>query len=160
VPEVFVGRLKPGQAVRVQLDAYGEQIFRGRVYALEPAVDEATRTVLVRARVANPDLKMRPGMFARVWAQLAVRENAVWVPEQAIVPRDRDSFVFRVNDGKAELVKVQTGVRKVGEVEIVRGIAAGDQVVTEGTQRLGPGSAVTVVQGAPKPAAAVPDKKG
>lgn len=160
LPETLVGRLKPGQSVRVQLDAYGERRFPGKVYAIEPAVDEATRTVLVRARVPNAERKLRPGMFARVWAQLAVRENAVWVPEQAIVPRGQDSYVFRVEDGKAELVKVQTGVRKVGEVEIVRGIAAGDQVVTEGTQRLGPGSAVTVMQRPPKPAAAVPDKKG
>lgn len=160
VPEIYVGRLKPGQAVRVQLDAYGERSFPDSVYALEPAVDEATRTVLVRARVANPQIKLRPGMFARVWAQLAVRENAVWVPEQAIVPRGQDRFVFRVVDGKAEMVKVQTGVRKVGEVEIASGIAAGDQVVTEGLQRIGPGSAVHVMQGAPKPAAAAPDKKG
>ncbi|MDH4095884.1 MAG: efflux RND transporter periplasmic adaptor subunit [Betaproteobacteria bacterium] len=160
VPELLVGRLRPGQAVRVQLDAYGEQLFPGKVYAIEPAVDEATRTVLVRARVANPEGKLRPGMFARVRAQLAVRQNAVWVPEQAIVPRGQDAFVYRVVDGKAEQVKVQTGVRKVGEVEIVQGIAAGDQVVTEGTQRLGPGSAVTVMQAPPKPAAAAPDKKG
>jgi len=160
VPEVYVGRLQPGQAVRVQLDAYGDLRFPGAVYAIEPAVDEATRTVLVRARVANPQLKLRPGMFARVWAQLAVRENAVWIPEQAIVPRGQDSFVFRVVDGKAEMVKVQTGVRKVGEVEISQGVAAGDLVVTEGLQRIGPGSAVTVMQGAPKPAAAAADKKG
>jgi len=160
VPETFVGRLKPGQPVRVQLDAYGEQEFAGKVYAIEPAIDEATRTVLVRARVANRDVKLRPGMFARVRAQLAVRENAVWIPEQAIVPRGQDSFVFRVVDGKAELVKVQTGIRKVGEVEIVKGVAAGDRVVTEGTQRIGPGSAVTVMERPPKPAAAAQDKKG
>ncbi len=160
VPEIFVGRLRPGQSVRVQFDAYGEQGFPGSVYAIEPAVDEATRTVLVRARVANPQSKLRPGMFARVWALLAVRENAVWIPEQAIVPRGQDSYVFRIVDGKAEMVKVQTGVRKVGEVEIAKGIAAGDQVVIEGVQRLGPGSAVQVMQGAPKPAAAAPDKKG
>ena len=160
VPEVYVGRLQPGQAVRVQLDAYGDLRFPGAVYAIEPAVDEATRTVLVRARVANPQLKLRPGMFARVLAQLAVRENAVWIPEQAIVPRGQDSFVFRVVDGKAEMVKVQTGVRKVGEVEISQGVTAGDLVVTEGLQRIGPGSAVTVMQGAPKPAAAAADKKG
>jgi len=160
VPEVYVGRLQPGQAVRVQLDAYGDLRFPGAVYAIEPAVDEATRTVLARARVANPQLKLRPGMFARVLAQLAVRENAVWIPEQAIVPRGQDSFVFRVVDGKAEMVKVQTGVRKVGEVEISQGVTAGDLVVTEGLQRIGPGSAVTVMQGAPKPAAAAADKKG
>jgi membrane fusion protein (multidrug efflux system) len=161
VPESYVGKLKPGQAVRVLVDAYGEQDYSGSVYALEPAVDEGTRTLLVRARVANPDLKLRPGMFARVQVQLGVRVKAVWIPEAAIVPRGQDSTVFRVADGKAELVKVQTGLRnKVGEVEIVKGITAGDMVVTEGTQRIGPGSRVMVMQGAPKPAAAVPDKKG
>ena len=160
VPETYVGRLKPGQAVRVLVDAYGEQGYSGSVYALEPAVDEGTRTLLVRARVVNPDLKLRPGMFARVQVQLGVREKAVWVPEAAIVPRGQDSFVFRVVEGKAEQVKVQTGLRKVGEVEIAKGLAAGDMVVTEGTQRIGPGSPVTVMQGVPKPAAAVPDKKG
>jgi membrane fusion protein (multidrug efflux system) len=160
VPETYVGRLKAGQAVRVLVDAYSEQSFGGSVFALEPAVDEATRTVLARARVGNPELKLRPGMFARVVAQLAVREKAVWIPEAAIVPRGQDSFVFRVVAGKAELVKVQTGVRKVGEVEIARGLAAGDVVVTEGHQRIGPGSPVAVMQAAPKPAAAAADKKG
>lgn len=160
VPETYVGRLKPGQAVRVLVDAYGTQNFGGSVYALEPAVDEGTRTLLVRARVANPQLKLRPGMFARVQVQLGVREKAVWVPEAAIVPRGQESYVFRVVEGKAEQVKVQTGLRKVGEVEIATGLAAGDLVVTEGTQRIGPGSPVTVMQGVPKPAAAVPDKKG
>jgi membrane fusion protein (multidrug efflux system) len=160
VPETYVGRLQPGQAVRVLVDAYGAQNFGGSVYALEPAVDEGTRTLLVRARVANPQLKLRPGMFARVQVQLGVREKAVWVPEGAIVPRGQDSYVFRVVEGKAEQVKVQTGLRKVGEVEIAKGLAAGDLVVTEGTQRIGPGSPVTVMQGVPKPAAAAPDKKG
>ncbi len=160
VPESYVGKLKPGQAVRVQLDAYGERGFAGSVYALEPEVDEATRTVLVRARIANPELKLRPGMFARVQVQFGVREKAVWVPEAAIVPRGQDSFLFRIVDGRADLVKVQTGLRKVGEVEIVKGLAAGDLVVTEGNQRIGPGSPVTVMEGAPRPAAAVPDKKG
>ncbi|MGH8675204.1 MAG: efflux RND transporter periplasmic adaptor subunit [Burkholderiales bacterium] len=160
VPEVYLAKLKASQQVKVQVDAYPEDAFAGTIYAIEPAVDEATRTMLVRARVANAEMKLRPGMFGRVQIQLAVREKAVWVPEQAIVPRGQDSFVFRVANGKADLVKVQTGARRVGEVEIRSGIAAGDLVVTEGTQRIGPGSAVNVMGDAPKPAAAAPDKKG
>jgi membrane fusion protein, multidrug efflux system len=160
VPEVYLSKLKGGQQVKVQVDAYPDDAFSGTIYAIEPALDEATRTVLVRARVANADLKLRPGMFGRVQLQLAVREKAVWVPEQAIVPRGQDAFVFRVTNGKVDLVKVQTGARRVGEVEIRSGIAGGDLVVTEGTQRIGPGSAISVMRDAPKPAAAVPDKKG
>jgi len=160
VPEVYLSKLKTTQQVRVQVDAYPDESFTGTIYAIEPALDEATRTVLIRARVVNTDAKLRPGMFGRVQLQLAVREKAIWVPEQAIVPKGQDAFVFRVANSKVELVKVQTGARKVGEVEIRTGISAGDLVVTEGTQRIGPGSAVNVVGDAPKPAAAAPDKKG
>jgi membrane fusion protein (multidrug efflux system) len=160
VPEIYLSKLKTSQQVKVQVDAYPDESFAGTIYAIEPALDEATRTVLIRARVTNADLKLRPGMFGRVQLQLAVREKAVWVPEQAIVPKGQDAFVFRVANGKVQLVKVQTGARKVGEVEIRNGISAGDMVVTEGTQRIGPGSAVNVMGDAPKPAAAVPDKKG
>lgn len=160
VPEGYVARLKPGQHVQLQVDAYAARAFPGQVYAIETAVDESTRTVLVRARVANPELRLRPGMFARVQAQLGVREKAVWIPEAAIVPRGQDSFVFRVTEGRAALVKVRTGVRKVGEVEITEGLAGGDLVVTEGNHKIGPGSPVNVMQGAPKPAAAAAEKKG
>jgi membrane fusion protein (multidrug efflux system) len=160
VPEVHLGALKAGQKLKAAVDAYPEESFPGAIYAIEPAVDEGTRTVLVRARVANPGLRLRPGMFARVQLQLGVREKAVWVPEEAIVPRGQESYVFRVAGGRAELVRVQTGARKVGEVEIARGLAGGDLVVTEGSQRLAPGMPVTVMGVPAKPAAAANAKKG
>jgi membrane fusion protein (multidrug efflux system) len=159
VPETFLAQLKSGLAVSVAVDAFPQASFPGKIYAIEPAVDEQTRTVLARARVANPELRLRPGMFARVQLTLGVRENAVWIPEEAIVPRGQDSYVFRIVDGKAELVQVQTGTRKVGEVEIMKGVAAGDMIVTEGTQRLGPGMQVSIIPSA-KPAAEIPGKKG
>ena len=146
VPEAYIGKLKAGQPVKVLVDAYPEKTFSGSVYAIEPGVDDQTRTILLRARVANSDLKLRPGMFARVQVQLGVREQAVWIPEAAIVPRGQDLYVFRIADGKAELVKVQTGTRKVGEVEIVKGLAAGDMVVTDGVQKIGPGSPVSLMK--------------
>jgi membrane fusion protein, multidrug efflux system len=159
VPETFLAQLKSGLAVNVAVDAFPQASFSGKIYALEPAVDEQTRTLLARARVANPDLKLRPGMFARVQLTLGVRENAVWIPEEAIVPRGQDSYVYRIVESKVELVQVQTGTRKVGEVEIMKGVAAGDVVVTEGTQRLVPGMQVSIIPSA-KPAAEIPGKKG
>jgi membrane fusion protein (multidrug efflux system) len=145
VPESYLARLRAGQPVQVRVDSYAGEAFTGNVYAIEPAIDEQTRTVQMRARVQNAGLKLRPGMFARVNVQLGSRDQAIWIPEAAIVPKGKDSFVFRVKDGKAEMLKVQTGVRKVGEVEIVQGVAAGDLVITEGLQRIGPGSAVNVM---------------
>ena len=159
VPEMFLPALKSNLPLNVAVDAYPGETFGGNVYAIEPAIDEQTRTVLARARVGNTDLKLRPGMFARVQLQLGVRENAVWIPEEAIVPRGQETYVFRVADGKADLVRVRTGMRKVGEVEILSGVAAGDVVVTEGTQRIGPGSAVSILPNA-RPAAEAPEKKG
>jgi membrane fusion protein (multidrug efflux system) len=146
IPEAYIGKLRAGQPVKVLVDAYRDKVFAGSVYAIEPGVDDQTRTILLRARVANTDLQLRPGMFARVQLQLGVREKAVWVPEAAIVPRGQDSYVFQVVGGKAALMKVQTGSRRVGEVEIVKGIGAGDLVVTEGVQKIGPGSSVTLVK--------------
>jgi membrane fusion protein, multidrug efflux system len=159
VPEIYLAQLRTGLAVSIAVDAFPQASFPGQIYAIEPAVDEQTRTVLARARVANPQLRLRPGLFARVQLTLGARENAVWIPEEAIVPRGQDSYVFRVVEGRAELVPVQTGTRKVGEVEIMKGIAAGDIVITEGTQRLAPGMQVSVIPSA-KPAAAIPGKKG
>jgi len=156
VPESFIARMKAGQPLQVLVDAYPGRAFAGSVYAIEPGVDDQTRTILLRARVANPELRLRPGMFARVQVQLGVREKAIWVPEEAIVPRGQDSYVFRVaagpgGVGKADLVRVRLGSRKVGEVEIVKGLAAGELVVTEGTQKIGPGSPVRLMDsGTPK----------
>jgi membrane fusion protein (multidrug efflux system) len=151
IPESYIGKLKAGQPVKVLVDAYRDRVFSGSVYAIEPGVDDQTRTIQLRARVANPELKLRPGMFARVQVELGVREKAIWIPEAAIVPRGQDSYVFQViagpdGGGKAALTKVQTGARKVGEVEIVKGLAAGDLVVTDGTQKIGPGSAVILMK--------------
>jgi len=161
VPETYLARLAVGQPLHVVVDSYPDAQFSGQIYAIEPAIDEQTRTVLVRARVGNPELQLRPGMFARVSLQLGVREQAVWIPEEAIVPRGRDSYVFRVVDGKAHEVRVRIGARKVGEVEIVDGISAGDLVVTEGNHRLRPGAAVAVTGDAsPKPKAEAPAEKG
>jgi membrane fusion protein (multidrug efflux system) len=158
VPESYISRLRPGQPVKAVVDAYPSESFSGTIYAIEPGVDEGTRTILVRARVANAELKLRPGMFARVALQLGAREKAIWIPEQAIVPKGRDNFVFRVVEGKVDLVKVQLGIRKPGEVEIVSGVAAGDLVVTDGTLRIFPGASVLLMQD--KPAASAPEKKG
>lgn len=161
VPELHLARLRDGQTVRLAVDAYPGAEFEGVIYAIDPAIDEQTRSVLVRARVPNAELKLRPGMFARVQLRLGARERAVWVPEAAIVPRGEESYVYRVSDGKAVLVRVRTGLRRPGEVEVREGIAAGDLVITEGMQKIGPGSPVSVMRETPpKPTADAAAGKG
>jgi membrane fusion protein (multidrug efflux system) len=152
VPELFLSKIRNNQEAQVTVDAFSGESFRGAIYAIEPSVDEQTRTVLLRARVPNPGVRLKPGMFARVTLVLDTREAALLVPEQALVPRGNDRFVFRLVDGKAVLTKVEIGLRRPGEVEILQGLKAGDTIVIDGQLRLQDGSPVTVL--AEKPAAA------
>lgn len=153
IPEVFAPQVRSGQAVSVRLDAFPGEEFSGKIYAVEPVVDERTRTVLLRARVPNQGLKLRPGMFVRVGLTLETRKNAMLVPEPAIWPQGQDNFVFRVQDGKALLTKVQLGTRRPGEVEIMAGLSPTDTVVTEGQIKLRDGAPVTVLPDQPAPTA-------
>ena len=149
VPELYLGKIKAGQEVQVRMDAFATETFRGEIYAIEPAVDEQTRTVLLRARVPNPGARLKPGMFARVVLVLEVRENALILPEQALVPQGKDRFVYRLADGKAQMTKVELGLRRPGEVEVLKGLAAGDTIIVDGQLRLRDGAPVTVLSEKP-----------
>jgi membrane fusion protein (multidrug efflux system) len=153
VPELYAAHVRAGQQVAVRLDAFPGEQFTGRIFAMEPVVDEKTRTILLRARVPNQGLKLKPGMFVRVALTLETRKNAILVPEPAIWPQGQDSFVFRVEGGKAMLTKVEIGARRPGEVEIVAGLSPNDTVVTEGQMKLRDGAPVMVLPSKPAPTA-------
>lgn len=150
VPEALLSVVSEGQRLRVTLDAFPDRTFEGTVYAIDPRIDREGRSILIRARIPNADGVLRPGLFARVTLIVDTRTNALVVPEQAIVPRENEHFVFRIVDGTAKLTKVELGQRRAGEVEIVNGLNAGDTVVTSGQLRLRDGSAVRVVPPAGK----------
>ncbi len=103
--------------------------------------------------VANRGLKLKPGMFVRVAVTLENRPNALIVPETAIWPQGKDSFVYRVVDGKAVLTRIDIGLRRPGEVEVLTGLTDGDSVITEGQMKLRDGAPVMVMGAPPAPAA-------
>ena len=152
VPEIYLGRIRRDQPVAVRVDAFPGEQFPGRVYAVETTVDDKTRTVLLRGRVDNKGAKLRPGMFARVTLALGTNDKAVLVPEQAIVPRGNQNFVFRVVDGRAALTEVALGSRTPGQVEITKGLKPGEIVVTDGPLKLQDGTPVMVMPDKPEPA--------
>lgn len=156
VPENYLAGVKQEQEVNVQVDAYPGEPFSGTVYAIDPRLDEQTRSVLLRARIPNPGLRLRPGMFARVALVLEHRAEALLIPEQALWPIGDEQFVFRIVDGKALLTKVQTGQREGGKVEIGAGLSAGDTVVTAGQTKLRDGMAVQVTGQSGEKAPAAP----
>jgi membrane fusion protein (multidrug efflux system) len=151
VPEVYMSKIKRDQPVALRVDAYPGEEFKGVVYAVQPAVDKQTRTLLMRARVANQGAKLKPGMFVRVALTTSTRPKAISVPEEALWPQGKDNFVFLVVDNKVKLTKVELGNRRPGEVEIVDGLSPGDVVVTEGQIKLRDGAPVMVMGAPPAP---------
>jgi membrane fusion protein (multidrug efflux system) len=147
VPERFLPAIRVGQAIRIKVDAYPDETFEGKVYAIDPRLDVAGRSLLVRALLPNKDQRLRPGLFARVTVLLQLKEDALSVPEQAIVPQGDSQYVFRIINGKAALTKVVIGTRREGRVEIVDGLSVGDEVVTAGQLKIRDGSAVSIVNG-------------
>lgn len=144
VPEPALPLVRTGQRIDMRVDAYPDMRFRGEIYAIAPRVDVDGRTVSLRARVANPQGLLKPGLFARVEVVVERREGAVVIPEQAIVPQAEGQAVFRVIDGRAALTPVKLGQRRAARVEVVEGLARDDVVVIAGQLRLRDGTPVTV----------------
>lgn len=149
VPEMFLPAVRVGQTVKVAVDAFGGRSFDGTVYAIDPLVDVNGRALAIRARVPNPDGSLRPGLFARVSLTLTTVPDAVLIPEQAIVAFGKDQFVFKVVDGKVVQTRVVLGERRNAEVEIAKGLAPGDMVVTAGQLKIRDGVPVTVLPAKP-----------
>jgi membrane fusion protein (multidrug efflux system) len=120
--------------------------FDGAVYAIDPIVDENGRAIRLRARVANPDRALFPGLFARVQIVIERRDNSVLVAESAVFARGQERFVYRIVDGRAALTKVELGQRRPGRVEVTAGLAPDALVVTAGHQQVRDGGRVEIVE--------------
>lgn len=147
LPERFLPQVRTGQTVELTVDALPDRTFTGTIYAIDPHIDINGRALSIRARLDNPDLVLRPGLFARIRVKGQVKRNVLVVPEAAIVPRGEDKIVYLVRDGQAVEVKVTLGSRRTGMVEILDGLSADAMVVTAGQQKLKNGSPVEVVVG-------------
>jgi membrane fusion protein (multidrug efflux system) len=164
LPERFVGRTKVGQPVHVTLDAMPGREFAGTVEALDALVDANGRSLLVRAGIERPGSELKSGMFARARIVFAVRERALMVPEEALVPQGGKQFVIKAVPGAgaspptasaangladgggpllvSQRLEAKLGVRQAGKVEILEGLAPGDLIVTAGQERLMRGDAL------------------
>jgi membrane fusion protein (multidrug efflux system) len=140
LPERYLARVKPGLAVAVAVDALPGQTYAGQIEALDAQVDADGRSLLVRARLDNRDGSLRPGMFARATTVLGVRDNALVVPEEALVPQGGKQYVIKVVDGDkgkvSQRLEARVGLRVPGRAEVLDGLKEGDVVVTAGQARL------------------------
>ncbi len=154
-PETVLSTLAVGQKVDFGVDAFPNEVFSATVVAIAPTVDAGGRSVSLRARLENADQKLRPGMSARVRITLSNNAQALMVPEQAIWPNGEQKNVFVVAKGVAHLVPVTLGTRQPGKVQVLTGLAAGDEVVTAGQLKIQDGTKVAVKPAEPAPASSV-----
>ncbi|HET8727392.1 MAG TPA: efflux RND transporter periplasmic adaptor subunit [Alphaproteobacteria bacterium] len=145
IPEIYLTSVSAGQKISVVVDAVPGEIFEGEIYAIAPQVDINGRALQLRARIANPEGRLLPGLFARINVVVDVREDALLVPEAALVPQQGKRFVYRVVDGRAVLTEVSIGNRQDGMVEILNGLDAGALVVTAGQMKLSDGTPVEII---------------
>jgi membrane fusion protein (multidrug efflux system) len=144
VPERYLSLAKVGAKFQLNVAAFPGEKFAGELYFVSPALDPINRTATVKAKVANPDLRLKPGMFASADLTLRVKDNAIVIPEAALMPQG-EKFAVVVVDGEmtAQMRPVEPGVRSAGRVEIVAGLKEGETVVVEGWQKTRPGGKVT-----------------
>ncbi len=171
LPERFQAKIRAGQKAQLTVDALPGRPFSAIVQAVDPLIEANGRSVGVRGCIDNRQQQLRPGMFARVNAVFGSRDNALVIPEEAIIPQGGRTFVVKVVAGDkpdaliSQRVPVKVGLRQPGRVEIVEGLSAGDTVVTAGHQRLQKdGTAVRVVDlaqpGGGRPAGGPPGAGG
>ncbi|MDK8462481.1 efflux RND transporter periplasmic adaptor subunit [Marinobacter sp. SS13-12] len=144
IPERFLGQIQIGQRVRGTSPAYPEESFQGELVELGTRINELSRTLPVRAVIDNPDGKLRPGQFMSANLTLRKREALV-IPEQAVMIRGADKYVFIAEDGVARRVSVSLGSRSPGWVEVSEGLSREDRVIITGQDRLSSGDRIDVV---------------
>lgn len=152
VPETMLAAIRPGQTIRARAAAYPDTPFSGTIATIDPVIDPATRSVMVRALLANGDRRLKPGMLLTVAIEAAARD-APSVPEQAVVGQGAERFVFLIGqDNVVKRVPVEIGGRQAGRLEIRKGLRAGQRIVGDGVVKVSDGGKVRTSPGGAPPA--------
>ena len=145
VSEMHYSQMKVGAPVDIKIDAYPDDVFKGKVSIVYPSIDQSTHTFPVEITVTNGDGKVRPGMFGRAIVDFGEQDHVI-IPDVALVKQvgAGDRYVYIYKNGKVTYQKVELGKHFGKEYEILSGVNDGDQVVIAGMSRLANGKEVTV----------------
>lgn len=149
VSEPFFGKVKKGMPVSITLDAYGDEVFKGKIARIYPTIDQTTHTFQIEITIPNGNERVRPGMFARVTLSYGKKKNVV-IPDLAVQKLmgsgDRYVFIYNAADSTVRYSKVELGRRLDNEFEVYSGVKSGDKVVVKGHMGLTNGCQVEVVE--------------
>jgi len=135
IPEKYASEIKIGYPITFSIDG-SNQIFNASVYAVDPKIDIETRTIVLRALYPNKNEELKSGRYAGITLELSRIENAVAVPTEALIPQMDGVIVFIYTHGKAQSVKVSTGLRTESKIQITDGLKFGDTLITSGIMQL------------------------
>jgi len=148
VPSIYLATLTRGTPIEAVSPAFPGRRFSGTVSSIDSRVDPVTRSIVVRALIDNSDELLKPGLLMSVELMKNERE-ALMIPEEALIPMGDKNVVMLVDDTKSPAVAEQRpvviGARRVGEVEILEGLAPGDKVITHGTLKVRSGNQISVM---------------
>ena len=148
VSEPLFAKVKPGMPVDILLDAYGDEVFKGKVLRTYPTINKSTHTFQVEITISNENERVRPGMFARVTLPYG-SENNIVIPDRAVQKLmgsgDRYVYIYNPADSLVRYSKVELGRRMDSEYEIYSGVKSGEMVVTKGHMGLTDGAKVELV---------------
>ncbi len=143
IPEKYVGQLKLNSEITFKTGA-SNKVFTGKVFAIEPGINQQTRTLQIKALAQNPNGELLPGSFAQIKLTLSVIKDAILVPTEAVIPVLNGKIVFVAQNGKAQQVSVEAGTRTADNLLITSGLKVGDTVLTTGAMSLKPDAPVKV----------------
>jgi RND family efflux transporter MFP subunit len=146
ISERDISRIRPGLNARIRVDAYPREVFQGVVRLISPTIDPASRSGDVEIVAANPDYRLKPGMFAKISLALEERHNVLLVPRQALRLRGNEASVFVVQDNKAHLRRVTMGLQNDTQVEIVDALTLGVIIIVAGHHKLKDKAPIKIVQ--------------
>ena len=147
VSESDFTKVKQGMPVDVNVEVYGDELFKGNVSLIHPTIDASTRTFVTEINIPNADNRIRPGMFARVNIDFGAADRVV-VPDRAVIKRSGsgDRFVYVYKDGKVSFNQVQLRRHIDDTYELISGVESGSMVVTAGHTRLKNGDSVKIAE--------------
>ena len=143
VPEKYVGQIKLNSEISFRTDGSAKS-YIGKVFAIEPGINSQTRTLQIKALAANPNNELLPGAFARIKLALTTLNDAILIPNEAIIPVLDGKTVFVSKRGQAQQVSVEAGTRTAKAIVITSGLKVGDTVLTTGAMALKTGTPVHV----------------
>lgn len=143
IPEKYVSQLKSNSDISFNIDG-SNKTFSGKVFAIEPGINQTTRTLQIKALAQNASGELLPGSFAKVKLSLSTIKDAILIPTEAVIPVLKGKVVYISKNGKAQQVPVETGTRTADKILVLSGLNVGDTVLTTGAMALKPDADVKV----------------